>query len=327
MGVFSWSGPLRKLTYSWELWKAWLEMCWYFLCAVVLLATIGQSSAGPTRTNMNKKLTGRVIHVESLRRIPTDWRGHWLNGGSKWLSVKGNPERTIYYQSWSQFNVKSCDGGTVCLESLSSRDRYIDAHWSGWAKVTETNYPNNKKWAQWNIECEDGKLSVCRFFAVRWGGQNKYLDAHHSAWVGVSRLGKWSNFRILAPKPAEYLKFVKGITNYNRSPVTYTVKYTVGIENTHEVTNTVTTEVGVEVATAFVTASASLSHRWQETKTSTFTASKEFSLEIPVQPFTRVKVKQLAGNYGPFNVYSKHYEISCYDLKMRKRCINTPKAK
>ena len=62
----------------------------------------------------------------------------------------------------------------------------------------------------------------------------------------------------------------KTITNRNAVVVEYTVKYTVGIEKSRSVTNSITTEVNIEVEKAFVSASASLSHTWEETKSSTF---------------------------------------------------------
>ena len=46
-------------------------------------------------------------------------------------------------------------------------------------------------------------------------------------------------------------------------------------------------------------------------------------MKIPVQPFTRVQVKQKVGNYGPFNVNTKHYEITCIDLETEKKCMHS----
>ena len=43
-------------------------------------------------------------------------------------------------------------------------------------QMTKSHYPNNKNWAQWDIQCTSASMTTCRFFAVRWGDQQKYLD-------------------------------------------------------------------------------------------------------------------------------------------------------
>lgn len=284
-----------------------------------IFATISQCHGG--WVNVNDKLEGRIIHVEALRG--SGWRGHWLDSRNWGLRYSGSPEREIYFKSWTQFLVKKCDHGTVCLESMYNRDHYMDAHTSGWAKVSHTNYPNDKNWAQWKIECQDGGLDVCRFFAVRWGNQNKFLDAHHSGWAAVSSYGGHSKFRIVAPTPEESYKVIT-VTNGNGLPTPYIVKYTVGIEKSNEVTNTITTAVSVEIEKAFVAASLSLSYEWSQTMSTTFSASEEHIIEVTALPFTKVEVKQLQGKYGPFEVKSSHYVITCHDMRTDKPCIDTP---
>ena len=50
-------------------------------------------------------------------------------------------------------------------------------------------------------------------------------------------------------------------------------------------------------------------------------------MSIPVQPYTRVEIQQLVGSYGPFNVGSKDYKITCQNLRTTKSCINSPTVK
>ena len=73
---------------------------------------------------------GRVIHIESLR---PGFRGRWV-GATEWMHVQESSEKDIYFKSWSQFLVKSCDNGHVCLESLSGPNHYINDY-KGAAKV------------------------------------------------------------------------------------------------------------------------------------------------------------------------------------------------
>lgn len=86
----------------------------------------------------------------------------------------------------------------MCLESMSRRNYYLYASNNGWAKLDDTTYPQNKEWAQWKIQCNNGNLNRCRFFHMRWRGTSRFLYTTWNSYGGIHAYDpKYSLFRIV----------------------------------------------------------------------------------------------------------------------------------
>lgn len=267
--------------------------------------------------NVGASLHDRIIHVESLR-----YRGHWLkssfHNSGKWIAVYGLAERDTYYTEWSQFKVKHIGEGVVIIESMTYQHHYLDSHHTGWVGMTYSTYPDNQAWAQWKIYCTSTSMDNCRFESMRYGGQ--YFDSSHTGGLGVSRYGNgWSRFRILAPDAKDYYITILSTENHSSAASKKTLTVEEGVTDTTSTENTITTSVSVEVQKAFVTATASVSHEWKQTETKTFEKRTTFSYEVPIPAHSKIEVKQLTGEYGPFKIKVYKFIINETNLTTRKR--------
>ena len=68
---------------------------------------------------------------------------------------------------------------------MSRRNYYMYPSKNGWAKLDDTTYPQNKPWAKWMIECDNGNLNMCRFYHMRWGGEARFLYTTWNSYAGI----------------------------------------------------------------------------------------------------------------------------------------------
>lgn len=283
----------------------------------IALTLVAFAEAYNFNHDMGAKLDGRIIHVESLR-----YRGHWLkssfHNGGKWIAVYGLAERDTYYTQWSQFKIKHVGGGKVTIESITYPHHYFDSHHSGWVGTTYSTYPDHQAWAQWKIYCTSQSMDVCRFESMRYRGH--YFDSSHTGGLGVARYGNgWSRFRILAPNAEDYYVTILSTENHSSASSKKTLTVEEGVIDSTTTENTITTSVSVEVQKAFVTASASVTHEWKQTESKTFEKRTSFTYEVPIPARSKIEVKQLTGEYGPFRIKVNKFIIKETKLDGRKR--------
>jgi len=267
--------------------------------------------------DVNSKLAGKVIHIESLR-----YRGNWLDAhDSKWGKLTGCAAREVYFKDWTQFAVRDCGGGKVCMESMRYKHHYVDAHHNGGIGITHSNYPDNQAWAQWTVQCENGNLGKCRFLSARY---NNFIDANHSKWAKTAGYGYWSNFRILAPNPSQSYVSLLETTNESNLNQKKTLKFYVGVVKKTTVTTKISTTLSFEIQYAFLKAGGSMTAEWTREQSTTFSTSREVTYIINIPAGTTINFKQLTGAYGPFSVKSRKFRIECKMVKTGGSCLANP---
>ncbi|XP_066923860.1 uncharacterized protein [Clytia hemisphaerica] len=283
----------------------------FLICTLTLISL---AEAIKYNVDVSSQLDERIVHIESLR-----YRGYWLRSSrllGKPAYVSALAERQTYYTQWSQYKVKSIGGGIVTMEAMRFPLHYLKAHTSGWVGTSHTTYPDNKAWAKWKIRCTSKAMENCIFESVRFAG---YLfDSHHTRSVRIESYGdSWSRFRILAPDAKDYYVTILSTENHSSAASKKTLTVSEGITDSTSTENGITTSVSMEIKKAFVTKSGSISHSWKQTETKTFEKQTTFSYEIIIPPQTKIEVRQLTGEYGPFKIKVNKFIIDQTDLKTK----------
>lgn len=294
-----------------------------FLVTFFALSLISQTQTFKFNVDVSSQLDGRIIHIEPLR-----YRGYWLKSSrlvGKPAYVSALAERQTYYTQWSQYKVKSIRGGEVTLESMRFTLHYLAAHYAGWVGTSYSTFPDDKAWAKWKIQCTNKKMDNCIFESVRFPGF--LFDAFHTGSLRIQRYGKkWSRFRILAPDAKDYYVSILSTENHSDAASKKTLTVSEGITDSTSTENSITTSVSMEIKKAFVTKSGSVSHTWKQTETKTFEKQTSFSYEIIIPPRTKIEVRQLTGEYGPFKIKVNKFIIDQTNLKTKITKSRSPVA-
>uniref|UniRef100_A0A069DMS6 Putative cnidarian restricted protein n=1 Tax=Clytia hemisphaerica TaxID=252671 RepID=A0A069DMS6_9CNID len=221
------------------------------------------------------------------------------------------------------------DGRIIHVESLRYRGHWLKSSFHNGGKwiavyglaqrdTYYTQWSQFKAWAQWKIYCTSQSMDVCRFESMRYRGH--YFDSSHTGGLGVARYGNgWSRFRILAPNAEDYYVTILSTENHSSASSKKTLTVEEGVIDSTTTENTITTSVSVEVQKAFVTASASVTHEWKQTESKTFEKRTSFTYEVPIPARSKIEVKQLTGEYGPFRIKVNKFIIKETKLDGRKR--------
>lgn len=294
----------------------------YHLLLLSLVVVMGSSQAFASWNITNQDLIGKVVHVESLLH-----RGEWWSSRKnlvygRWVGVDGLSERDVYYHDWTQFKVMSCDDGKICFESMKYKDYYIDGE-SENVGLTHSNFPTDKAWAQWTVECEDGKLSKCRFLSASVG---RYMAVNFatipvkSKWAITGPYCSSSHFRILSPVPTDYMASLLVTENQSYLDQQKEITFYVGVTKSTTHTRTIHAGLSVEIGCSMARGGPFLSGEWKTETTKTFEASRETKYVINLPPQTRINFQQLTGVYGPFKIGSRKFVIKCTLLRTGAPC-------
>lgn len=319
---------------------------------LVILAFVHSGGCQRRNPNKNNLLLGRIIHIKSWTNQYKGEDPYWLCATRLSYGYRSNKiidvaENLIWFQSWSQFLVKECDGkkDTVCLESIKRPGEYLAARMGSppWYELLKKSaYANGvaENWFQWFIGCTDDTMSSCwfrsKFKPIYFLDSNNKLERRPAKdYIGT----KWE---ILAPVPTEEFKVLKSITNEasdQSNPAAWTrdgstgtwkrsvggpttVEFNVGIERSPQAKHLPVTEnLAKEVELAFLKANQPMNDEWEKNKASAFKESVKRTATITVPPSQRYVIKQLAGKYGPFNVNCNHFQVTCTDLKTNSECV------
>ena len=278
-----------------------------FLIAIVVLTQLVDVSSTSVSDYVNQ-----VIYVESYR-----YRGRWLDAfydpsslfryafpNIRFARFTDSPESSVVYKTWSKWIVRQGPGNTLALESVRFPNHFLDAHDSGYCRVTYSSYPYNKVWALWYLEYSSGKYA---FRSKRFSGSR--LDAHDSGSARVTAgSGKWSQMRIYQPKIAEIKTLIFTYNNTKGSTpikVSFTEKIGISRTDTQSSSYTISAEMGLEIKSIF-SAKTSFSATWARSTSTTWTKETSRTVEVTVKLGTVKKIYQLQGTYGPFKVSSNH---------------------
>jgi len=293
---------------------------------LLLLCFVSQVSAS---WNTNQELIGKVIHVESLLHRGEWWASRKNLFAYRWVGVQGSPERGVYFQDWTQFKVISCDNGNICFESMKYKNHYMDGE-DNTVELKQSNYPNDKVWAQWTVECEDGQLSRCRFLSAVLG---RYMAVKYQTFpvkdkwailtgplVRPHRASEY--FRILSPVPRDFMASLLETENQSSLGQQKEITFFVGVTKSKTVSKTINAGLTAEIACAFGKVGGFVSGSWKTETSTTFETSRETKYLINMPPGTRINFKQLTGVYGPFKIASRKFVIECTLLKTGAPCMS-----
>jgi len=268
--------------------------------------------------------------VESLLHRGEWWASRKNLLGRTWVGVQGLPERDVYYEDWTQFKVLSCDNGNVCFESMKYKNHYMDGWDASTVEIKQSNYPNDKVWAQWTVECEDGQLSRCRFFAH---SLRKYMAI---TFMTFPVKDKWAilagplvrphraseYFRILSPVPRDYMASLLETENQSSLDQKKEITFFVGVTKSKSSSKTINAGLTAEISSAFGNGGGFVSGNWKTETSTTFDTRRETKYVINMPPGSRINFKQLTGVYGPFKIASRKFVIECTLLKTGAPCMS-----
>ena len=262
----------------------------------------------------------KVIYIESYRR-----RGRWLDASYRrpWAYFQQVHREDIVDKLGVKWLVRNVGGGAVVLESMLRKRHFLDAHHSGWCKVSYSSYPQGQKWAKFRIESAgNGRFY---FRSIRYS--NKRLDEYESLWHkywGALTKGKgnYAQFMIYMPPKSDYYATVAVLDNsQGTEDKKFQFKEEKGIEVTkgHEISNTLATEIGAEIEKAF-SVGLTYSTTWRTFKQTTYSKKTTISADANVRAGNILYVKQLTGKYGHFVVHANRFKFVNVKAKPNKRC-------
>lgn len=266
------------------------------------------------------RYNNRVIYIESIRR-----RGRWLDASYRksWAYFRQVHQDDVVDKLGVKWLVTNVGGGAVVLENMQYKRHYLDAHHSGWCKVTYSSYPQGQNWAKFKIE----RAGNDRFYfrSVRYS--NKRLDEYESFWHkywGALTTGKgnYAQFRIYIPPKSDYYRIVAELDNSKGAERReFTFQEQKGISKTkgREISNTISTEIGAEIKKAF-SIGLSFSTTWKTFQHTTYSKMTTHTVKTPVSPGNILRVKQLMGKYAHFVVHANKFKFVDIKAKRNKKC-------
>ena len=257
---------------------------------------------------------GKIVYIETYR-----WRGRWLDTSysSGWAYFKSVPEEDVVDHLGVKWKVKNIGGGEIVLESLQFKRHYLDAHHTGWCKVTQSSYPQDKNWARFKIGKKNGRFF---FQSVRY--PSYHLQAYYSLiyhyWAAITT--EWdvsAEFRIYIPPKDSYYQEVFSYDNRGNKKgikVEYAEKLGISITNGQEISTTVSVEIGGEIKSA-LSVGVEFSNTWKTFSQSTYSKETTHTVTAEVGPGKLLKVLQLVGKYGHYFVRAKRFKFESTNMQ------------
>ena len=263
----------------------------------------------------------KVIYIESYRR-----RGRWLDASYRkpWAYFQQVHQDDVVDKRGVKWLVKDVGGGAVVLENMLYKRHYLNAHHSGWCKVSYSSYPQGINWAKFKIETAgNGRFY---FRSVRYS--NKRLDEYESFWhkywgALTTGRGNYAQFRIYTPPKSDYYRNVAVLDNSEGTQereFQFTEQKGISMTKGHEISATISTEIGAEIKSAF-SVGLTFSTTWKTFQQTTYSKMITVSVKTKVRAGNILYVKQLTGKYGHFVIHANHFKF--VNVKAKNSRANT----